>query len=136
MQVPPGVAPGQMMTVQTAQGQMQVAVPAGVGPGQTFSFQVPAAQPAVAVAAPVQMATEVKPQQMVVGIPGANAPPGAPEGGTWSTQQYTGNVSLIIVVVILLLFWPAFAAPFCCPCDSRESAVVRPRASSRCLFIF
>jgi len=41
-------------------------------------------------------------------------------GGVWSTETYSGQTTLIIFVVLLLLFWPACAGPFCCPCDTRE----------------
>jgi len=47
-------------------------------------------------------------------------PPGAAPGGTWTAESYSGQVTLIIFIVLILVFWPALCAPFCCPCDSRN----------------
>eukprot|EP00928_Gymnodinium_smaydae_P084520 TRINITY_DN6778_c0_g2_i1.p1 TRINITY_DN6778_c0_g2~~TRINITY_DN6778_c0_g2_i1.p1 ORF type:complete len:181 (+),score=16.07 TRINITY_DN6778_c0_g2_i1:62-544(+) len=44
-------------------------------------------------------------------------PPGAPAGGQWVEKPAIGMVTLIIVIILVLLFWPVFAAPLCCPCD-------------------
>ena len=53
VQVPPGVAAGQMLTVTVNGAPMQVQVPVGVSEGQTFVISVP--PPATAVAAAVAM---------------------------------------------------------------------------------
>lgn len=44
IEIPPGVAPGQLLQVQAPSGQMiQVAVPDGMAPGQQLQFRAPAA---------------------------------------------------------------------------------------------
>lgn len=148
--VPPGMGPGQNMVMQSPDGQQfQVAIPDGVKEGDTFQFMGPApAQPPVATAvavpadmsmapmAPVApmmgqavmpvmpMAPIVAPASVVLGVPGVamgnDCPPGAEPGGTYINQQYIGTVTLIMCIIVLLLFWPATAAPLSCPCDNRE----------------
>ena len=51
--------------------------------------------------------------------PGERLPPGAPPGGSWTTEPFIGPTTLVAFIVLLFLFWPACAAPFCCPCDQR-----------------
>ena len=80
--------------------QVAVATPA--------TTAVPVAAPAV----PVQAA----PAPVVVAAGPGNLPP----GGSWHTEQYSGMITLICFIVVLIIFWPACAAPFCCPCDTRE----------------
>ena len=59
------------------------------------------------------------PSQVVVDLGFDNVPPGAEPGGVWIKQEYIGTVTLMACIVLLLFFWPAFAAPLCCPCDTR-----------------
>ena len=40
VQVPPGLAAGMMMQIQTAKGMMQVQVPQGMGAGSQFQVMV------------------------------------------------------------------------------------------------
>ena len=64
-------------------------------------------------------------QQVVMPPIDPNGPPaGAPPGGTWTTENYSGTCTIVAVIVLVLLFWPAFAGPLCCPCDAREVYVV------------
>jgi len=80
------------------------------------------AQPVVAQPVMAQpMATQPMAAVPIGGAPlGRPAPPGAPDGGAWSREMYTGNTTLLIVLLLVLFFWPALCAPFCCPCDQRE----------------
>ena len=84
--------------------------------------QVPTQQPNVYVAA--------APTQPVVMQPvDPNAPPfGAPLGGKWTTESYSGTVTLVIVVILALIFWPACWAPLTCPCDTRHVYVLPNKA--------
>jgi len=142
--VPPGYAPGQSFEIMTPSGMMQLVVPEGHMPGQTFIFMVPAmpaqpvqamavpAQPmyadgsygkpvpATAVVAPAPPAVIVQSGPAVVVSTDPLGPPiGAPPGGRWMDEQFTGAVTCIFALIIFFFFWPATAAPFCCPCDQR-----------------
>jgi len=49
-----------------------------------------------------------------------NVPQGCIPGGQWVDQNFIGPVTICLVIFLILFFWPACAAPFCCPCDSRR----------------
>ena len=71
-------------------------------------------------------------QQVVMPPIDPNGPPaGAPPGGTWTTENYSGTCTIVAVIVLVLLFWPAFAGPLCCPCDAREVYVVNGAKHTR-----
>ena len=103
---------------------------------QSQADQTPVVQPTVTVqAAPVQpqqpnVYVASAPTQTVVMQPvDPNGPPfGAPAGGKWTTESYSGMVTLILVVVLAFFFWPACAAPLCCPCDTRQVYVLPNKA--------
>jgi len=114
----------------------EMAQPAG---GPPVANAQPAAPPmAMAQPAPTVVMVQPQPGQMAVAQPGMavaqpgvvqvvqvandpNAPPpGAPGGGNYVTQTYIGMITLIVVAVLVLLFWPACCAPLCCPCDQRR----------------
>ena len=129
--VPAGLSEGMEFQVQLPTGETtQVTVPKGHTEGMTFPFQVPNAQPqtvpvtVVTAATPVVAAAPVAPvapvvyQNVAVSVDGV--PPGAPPGGTWTSEQFTGTITIIIAVVLLFLFWPVMCVPFCCPCESRS----------------
>ena len=124
--VPDGLGPGDMFMVQAPDGQqMQVQVPPGVKSGMPIQVAMPAPQ-AIAVvtgvptAIPTAMPTAM-PQTVVVNSTGGVEPGtnNLPAGGFWSSQTFIGTTTMIAFVILLLFFWPACAAPFCCPCDQR-----------------
>jgi len=83
VQCPQGVAPGQMIQIQTPSGPMNVPVPAGVAPGGMFVVQVPSAAPQVVQGQAVQA---VAPQQ---GYPQQQGYP-TPTGGVAMAQYQPG----------------------------------------------
>jgi hypothetical protein len=100
------------------------AQPVAVGYGQ---------QPVAAgYAQPMAVAVPVQQVQMAAAVPiaavpangGGNEPPGAPPGGNWVEEQFIGNTSLLMVLIMFLCFWPGMCCVFCCPCDNRA----QPRA--------
>ena len=143
--IPSGVMGGESMTVNVRGMDMAVQVPEGKVPGDTFDFMVPAApaapmapvlaQPVGGVAVggaavvggaadpPVVQGRPMPQGQLVGGQPPyrgpPEVPPGAPAGGEYIRMQYFGDMTCIMVVIILLLFWPAACLPCLCPCDER-----------------
>ena len=94
--VPPGMAGGMMMQVQTATGPMQVQIPAGLGPGMSFQFGAPAVATAVAVQ------QVVVPVQQVVQTGGFKAGPNEwHSSGTYGCFSDIGSCCCV--------YW-------CCPC--------------------
>jgi len=78
------------------------------------------AQPMMAqpvVAQPVGLAPVGMQTQM---YEGRALPFGADPGGSWVTETFIGPATLVAFIILLFVFWPACAAPFCCPCDQRE----------------
>jgi len=128
--IPVGTPEGGQFQVQTPQGPMMLTRQPGQAEGQTITFMLPeapkAAEPqvvqAVAAAPVTVVGAQAQPQVIVVqgGVGADGVPVGAPPGGTWLTEQYSGTTTMIIAIVLLLLIWPATCAPFCCPCDSRR----------------
>ena len=41
-------------------------------------------------------------------------------GPQYIAEVYVGPVTIAIFVILLIVFWPACFAPFCCPCDTRK----------------
>mmetsp|Transcript_10505 Transcript_10505/g.22338 ORF Transcript_10505/g.22338 Transcript_10505/m.22338 type:complete len:111 (+) Transcript_10505:663-995(+) len=84
-------------------------------------FTVKAATtPAVATAVPQPAQATPMPQAGVV----AHCPPGAPPGGTYTTESYIGMSTLITILILAIIFWPALFGPLCCPCDQRQVYIV------------
>ena len=88
------------------------------------------------MAQPMQMAQPVMAQPVMMqpvmaaqAADGSPAPPGAPPGGAWSQEQYSGQTSMIIMIILILFFWPALCAPFCCLCDTRAPLPPTPAAA-------
>mmetsp|Transcript_5173 Transcript_5173/g.11247 ORF Transcript_5173/g.11247 Transcript_5173/m.11247 type:complete len:80 (+) Transcript_5173:71-310(+) len=53
------------------------------------------------------------------------APPaGAPAGGSFTNEKYLGQSSIITIIILALIFWPALFGVLCCPCDQREVYLV------------
>jgi len=88
---PEGVVAGALLQVQGPSGPVNVQVPAGVAPGQVFMIQVPAAAP---MAAPVQMmqqpAMMASPGMMMTGM----APPNMGGGGGLEMLEACSKVFL------------------------------------------
>ena len=78
----------------------------------------------MAKAVPVATAVPVK----EAGAP----PPTAPPGGEYKSEQYIGIVTMIVCIIVFLLFWPATAAPLCCPCDTRTRFATRLTHAALC----
>ena len=121
--VPDNAQPGQTFSIDTPTGPMIVTVPEGNAPGSKFPVMLPAA--ADCAKEPVKAcvvetpAVDVAPATVTSTDP--NMPFGAAPGGIWRTEQYSGMVTLIIFVVLILIGGLLFCwAPFCCPCDSRQ----------------
>ena len=125
-----------MWQQQPQQPPVGMAVPVGhsgmVATAQPVAYPQPMmAQPMMAqpvMAQPVMgqpmMAQQPMVVQQVVQQPmafgsGERLPPGAPPGGSWTVEPFIGPTTLVAFIVLLFLFWPACAAPFCCPCDQR-----------------
>lgn len=90
-------------------------------PAPTYAMP---AQP-VPTAAPAQFTAPPTAQYAVPGVYAAstdpNAPPfGAPPGGRWTSEVYSGTMTFILCIVLLFVCFPAAWAPFVCPCDQRQ----------------
>ena len=130
--VPPGYGPGSQIQLATPDGQqVQIEVPQGVFEGQSFQFMAPAPSSQPVAPMPCQpmecaQGTVVQSPPVASGVvmaPGvvvAAGPMHLPPGGTFIQQQFIGPITLIFCLIMLLLFWPATAAPLSCPCDVRE----------------
>ena len=121
--VPDNAQPGQTFSIDTPSGPMMVTVPEGNAPGSKFPVMLPAAADCAKepVKACVVETPAVDVAQATVTSTDPNVPFGAAPGGIWRTEQYSGMVTLIIFVVLILIGGLLFCwAPFCCPCDSRQ----------------